>query len=223
MLKTSAKLLCCLLGVSMLVACTPSHRAVQQAFESEGISEDSTDLRTLQVLAVKQARIFMRAAGQTAVAQDLVSTGIIGAAGTATAGLLFDSHLDLVKAASLAGGSLGQLSGYYRPDTANEQLSLAAERLICIAREIERSPQFEPPQDSHAHRAVALSISSIRLSLSKGLRRQTPDYTAVYNALKNVTEVEAQVAKITQSGGPSEQDKLDMFKAEIVKCTVFTG
>lgn len=102
---------------------------------------------------------------------------------------MYGSHLDLIKGAGLAAGTITATRGYFKPGEAAPFLLDAADGMLCIAS-VGRSPQFKPVEAGAP--IVDDAISRIRLDLRKKLLRRAPDYQDVIDAIKSTTTDDAQ-------------------------------
>ncbi|MDX0658339.1 hypothetical protein GOD21_15060 [Sinorhizobium medicae] len=129
------------------------------------------------------AEAYIRLSDQASIAQDAAAMGLITAASVAAGGILYDAHLDLVKGAGLAAGSLTATASYFRPGEAGTHLLEAAEQLLCIQNAGLQFPkQYRP--DPEAISVIVSGITTVRVNLRKQLRRSLPDYKDLVNNLK---------------------------------------
>jgi hypothetical protein len=126
---------------------------------------------------------YMTLSDQASAAQDVAALSVIATAGVAAGGLLYNAHLDLIKGAGLAAGTLTATTSYFKPGETSAALLDAAEQLICVRR------AAEPFQSTFNHSAEAIEIVStaiqnVRLNLRKKLSRSLPDYKSLVASLR---------------------------------------
>lgn len=159
--------------------------------------------------AAELAKEYMKMADNAGSAEDFAAIGIISAAGVAAGGLMYGSHLDLIKGAGLAAGTITATRGYFKPGEAAPFLLDAADGMLCIAS-VARSPQFTPVEAGAP--IVDDAISRIRLDLRKKLLRRAPDYQGIINAIKAMTtdNAEKNIAQTLVSSTDVLSDKLNL-------------
>ena len=134
--------------------------------------------------AGKLADEYIELSDRASAAQDTAALALIGTAGVAAGGLLFDGSLDLVKGAGLAAGGLTAATTYFNPGEASQDLLDAAEQLLCIAK----VAVPEPRQHEAALEALKEGITTARLNLRKKLQHTLPDYKQLLQAYKASAE-----------------------------------
>lgn len=206
MKKSATGMIPALILLPMIAGCVGA--ATVQTAEVQHINRKTTGIHTLQEnvqLAGALANEYIRLSGEASGAQDVAALGIIAAAGVAAGGLLYDAHLDLIKGAGLAAGTLTATSTYFRPGETSTALLDAAEQMICIRKAGE--PFLERYSSSQeAGEILAGGILTARLNLRKRLNRTMPDYRSLVDSLGKAYAVTSQSDAEQLRNGPSLED-----------------
>lgn len=140
---------------------------------------------------------YIKYSDYNSITGDVITLGLIGAAGTAAGGLLFETSTNVLKAAGLAAGALGSMNSYFKPAQASEALLRGAEQLICIERAggrmqikfktvtitEEKSDDFKDLETAAAN-TLLVGVDSVRVGLRRALRRTTPTYADLLRAFR---------------------------------------
>ncbi|WP_144353248.1 MULTISPECIES: hypothetical protein [Sinorhizobium] len=138
--------------------------------------------------AEKLAEKYIELADEATGAQDVAAMGIITAAAVGAGGLLYGAHVDLLKGAGLAAGTITATRGYAKPAETAGHLYNAAEALLCIQSVGVNSPQVES-----ARSILNEGINKVRINLRRNLVQDTPNYGELLNQIRGtyIQKIEA--------------------------------
>lgn len=146
---------------------------------------------------------------------DLIAILTIGSAATAAGGILYGAHMDVIKGAGLAAGSINASASYFKPRKTSIWLINAAEQLLCIANK-GREVQHILKYDTEAAGILNEGILKVRLKLRKALIRDTPDYSDI---LKKLTEDKTKGAEFREEKN-NNRFAIDGLREKIEACTL---
>ncbi len=222
--RVLGKLSLCILSSLALTGCA-SALAVQSA-EVKLVSENKTaaerqkfrklgdDFHGRVNYARALADEYIKYADSAATAENLAAAGILAAAATAAGGMLYGAHVDLLKGAGLAAGTITATRGYAEPVRAASDLLNAAEGLVCIAN-AGRVTSKAVQKDWRAAGVLDDGIRAIRLGLRKKLLRDSPDYNDILTKIKD-TYREKNVALMNSDASES----LEVLEVKVNVCVL---
>ncbi|MCA1408208.1 hypothetical protein I6F26_24780 [Ensifer sp. IC3342] len=162
------------------------------------------------------ADLYMEQASKASTAKDFAAAGLLGSAGVAAGGLLYGSHLDLIKGAGLAAGAITSTTSYTKQDVAEDALLRGAEALICVAGVAQKeTTAFQ--NNTEAAGVVSDATLRIRLNVRKKLIRQVPEYSALVDRLKIAA------ALPPPTGDARTVANVDVLRAQTAECIIRAG
>ncbi|MGO8023917.1 hypothetical protein [Rhizobium leguminosarum] len=219
MKKSATVMTVAMILLPTIVGCVGAS-TVQMA-EVKYINRKTTGIRTLQDnvdLAGELANQYINLSDEASGAQDIAALGIIGAAGAAAGGLLYDANLNLIKGAGLAAGTMTATSSYFKPGETSTALLDAAEQMICIRKAGE--PFLERYAGSaEAGEILAGGILTARLNLRKRLNRTMPDYRSLVESLGRSYAARSQSDAEQLRNGPS----IEELRTSVATCLLPRG
>ena len=112
--------------------------------------------------------------------EDVAAFGTITAAAVGAGGLLYGAHVDVLKGAGLAAGTIGATRAYTSPAEDATHLYEAAEALLCI----KSVGAHSTPSDGSIS-VLNEGINKVRINLRKKLVQRAPNYRDILDQIKN--------------------------------------